>query len=168
MIRRIASGWVLPQLEFKRLKSFLQGEHTPLHLCKNILAKLHFLFRNPKCKGAAGCFPGNVYHQTCQEIVVWIEIHKPTGWSLLQHHGMHTHPWPKAKKADQLSKDLLEAQVRENPKAKAFQLKLGFSLPYPWVSFILIGLSFCILPSRWEAVLARMVNFRVSLKSTNL
>jgi hypothetical protein len=66
--------------------------------------------------------------------MVWIDIHKPTGWSLLQNHRTHTHPWPEVKKADPFSKDLLAVQVHKNPKAGAFQLKVGFSLPYPWVS----------------------------------
>jgi hypothetical protein len=116
--------------------------HSSVFAKNNILAKLHFLFRNPKCKGAAGRCPGNVYHQTCQDTMVWIDIHKTTGWSLLRHHGTHTHPWPEAKKADPLSKDLLAAAVRNNPKAGAFQLKVGCSLPYHRVTFILIRLSF--------------------------
>jgi hypothetical protein len=49
-----------------------------------------------------------------------------TGWALMRHKGVHEHPWPKAKKPDPLSKEEFEKQVKNNPKAGAFKLKVNF------------------------------------------
>jgi hypothetical protein len=54
-----------------------------------------------------------------------INTHNKSGWSLLQHQGIHNHPWPDAKKPNPLSKDKLKELLQNNPKAGAFQLKVS-------------------------------------------
>jgi hypothetical protein len=80
--------------------------------------------------------------------MVWIDTYNPTGWSILRHNGTHNHPWPEAKKLDPLSKDLLRKQVKCNPRAGAFQLKVC-ELPnyHTWAIWIWTDPTF---PSRWE------------------
>jgi hypothetical protein len=92
--------------------------------CVLMIFCVFLLFSNPQCKGAAGCCPGIVYHQTCLDKMVWIDTYKPTGWSILCHNGKHAHPWPEAKKANPLSKDLLCKAFKDKPRAGAFELKV--------------------------------------------
>ncbi|PLW39025.1 hypothetical protein PCASD_08466 [Puccinia coronata f. sp. avenae] len=85
----------------------------------------NFLESNPKCRGMARKCPGKVYHQPCHGTMTQFDTNTSTGWALMHHKGVHEHPWPKAKKPDPLSKEAFEKQVKNNPKAGAFKLKVG-------------------------------------------
>ncbi|OAV89319.1 hypothetical protein PTTG_28733 [Puccinia triticina 1-1 BBBD Race 1] len=80
---------------------------------------------DPKCPGSAGKFPGKVGHQACKNTLIQFDENKLTGWAILRHHGTHNHPWPAPKKPDPLSKLKLKNEIKKNPSAGAFKLKLG-------------------------------------------
>ncbi|KAI7933103.1 hypothetical protein MJO29_017031, partial [Puccinia striiformis f. sp. tritici] len=80
----------------------------------------------PKCcKGLAGQCEGNVDQIHCRNTRCRVDLHIASGWSLLRHTGVHNHPWPTSKKPCKILNKLFKAQVKKNPKAGAFELKLG-------------------------------------------
>ncbi|KNE95106.1 hypothetical protein PSTG_11583 [Puccinia striiformis f. sp. tritici PST-78] len=84
-----------------------------------------YLAKNPKCPGAAGKCPGEVYHKSCDTTTIRVDENLENKWAILRHDGLHKHPWPASKKPDKLSKIKLKEEIEKNPTAGAFKLKLG-------------------------------------------
>ncbi|OAV90802.1 hypothetical protein PTTG_28211 [Puccinia triticina 1-1 BBBD Race 1] len=84
-----------------------------------------YLEMDPRCPGSAGKCPGKVGHQACKNTLIQFDKNKLNGWAILCHHGTHNHPWAAPKKPDPLLKLKLKNEIKKNPSAGAFKLKLG-------------------------------------------
>ncbi|KNF04532.1 hypothetical protein PSTG_02442 [Puccinia striiformis f. sp. tritici PST-78] len=78
-----------------------------------------------QCPGLAEKCNGTVSHLQCKGTACRIDYNETTKWGLLRHKGTHMHPWPEAKNPDKISMGKLGVEVKKNPKAGAFELKLG-------------------------------------------
>ncbi|KNE92997.1 hypothetical protein PSTG_13633 [Puccinia striiformis f. sp. tritici PST-78] len=76
------------------------------------------------CPGLGGHCLGKVSHHQCEDAAIRIDEHF-RGFGLLRHKGCHNHPWPEAKKPDQIALAKFATTVENDPKAGAFKLKLG-------------------------------------------
>ncbi|KAA1085799.1 hypothetical protein PGT21_050058 [Puccinia graminis f. sp. tritici] len=83
-----------------------------------------WLEKNSHCRGAHGTCLGNVSHISCKQTLIRVDEHVATSWAVLRHKGIHNHPWPEAKKPDQLARDALKEEIARNPKAGAFALRI--------------------------------------------
>ncbi|EFP89599.2 uncharacterized protein PGTG_15748 [Puccinia graminis f. sp. tritici CRL 75-36-700-3] len=83
-----------------------------------------WLEKNSHCRGARGTCLGTVVHIPCKQTLIRVDEHVATTWAVLRHRGIHDHPWPEAKKPDQLARDALKNVIASNPKAGAFALRI--------------------------------------------
>ncbi|KNE88768.1 hypothetical protein PSTG_17810 [Puccinia striiformis f. sp. tritici PST-78] len=84
-----------------------------------------FLSTEQTCPGLAAKCNGIVSHLQCTGTACRIDYNEEAKWGLLRHSGNHMHPWPEAKKPDKLLTGKFKGEVKKNPKAGAFELKLG-------------------------------------------